>query len=183
MTQLKITEFGDLVLRKKARFLTLAEMQNAQTKKLIANMYALLTEKKLGVGLAAPQVGQSVAVAVVKIQKTAVRLEVEDFKLTIINPKITKTYGYRTQMWEGCISSGQKEHGLYAKVPRYKKIRLEYYDEHAEKQELMVSGLPAHVIQHEIDHINGVLFVDRVKDTKTYMTYEEYKKMKENSVS
>ena len=124
--------------------------------------------------------GESLAIAVVNIQKTPIRLEVEDFELTIINPKITETFGYRQQMWEGCISSGQKENGLFAKVPRYKKIALEYYDEKAQKHTKVFEGLPAHVIQHEVDHLNGVLFVDRVKDTRTYMTYTEYKAMKEN---
>ena len=179
MKNLQIAEFEDGVLRLKARFLTLAEMQSPATSELIENMHHTLISENLGIGLAAPQVGQSVAVAVVNIHKTQVRPEVEEFKLTIINPRITQTFGRRSQLWEGCISSGKKRHGLFARVPRYKKIELEYYDQSAQKHTDIFEGLPAHVIQHEVDHLNGILFVDKVKDTKTYMTYCEYKKMKE----
>jgi len=73
--------------------------------------------------------------------------------------------------------SGSVKANLFAKVPRYKKIELEYFDEHAIKQTRVFKGLAAHVIQHEVDHLNGILFVDKVKDTSTYMTYKEYKKM------
>lgn len=143
---------------------------------LIKNMYFTLAEKKLGIGLAAPQVGEQLALAVINLQKTKIRPDVKPFKLTIINPVITRTFGYRVQQWEGCISSGAGKAGLFAKVPRYKKIQLEYLDETGKKHSREFTGLRAHVIQHEVDHLNGILFVDRVKDTKTYMTYAEYQK-------
>jgi len=66
---------------------------------------------------------------------------------------------------------------MFAKVPRYKKVELEYYDELGIKHTRLFKGLPAHVTQHEVDHLNGVLFVDRVKDTKTYMKFNEYKSL------
>ena len=181
MKNLQIAEFEDGVLRLKARFLTLAEMQSPATSELIENMHHTLISENLGIGLAAPQVGQSVAVAVVNIHKTPLRPEVEEFKMVIVNPKITQTFGRRVQLWEGCISSGKKQHGLFTKVPRYKKIELEYYDQNAQKYTQIFKGLPAHVIQHEVDHLNGILFVDKVKDTRTFMTYGEYRKMKEEA--
>ena len=181
MLGLVITEFGDGVLRTKARFLTLAEMQSSVTVDLVENMHNVLVGENLGVGLAAPQVGRPMAVAVVNIHKTPLRPEVEEFKMVIVNPKITQTFGRRVQLWEGCISSGKKQHGLFTKVPRYKKIELEYYDQNAQKYTQIFKGLPAHVIQHEVDHLNGILFVDKVKDTRTFMTYGEYRKMKEEA--
>jgi peptide deformylase len=92
--------------------------------------------------------------------------------LTLINPEITETYGYRKPMWEGCISGSD----LYALVPRYKRLRLKWQDAEAETHEADFDGFMAHVIQHEVDHLNGVLYVDRIKDTKSIMTMREYKK-------
>ncbi len=176
--RLKITEFGNAVLRKKARLLSAQEITSSTVQTLISDMEMLLTTKKLGVGLAAPQVGESIALAIIRIQKTAVRPDVEPFNLTIINPTITEVFGRRSQMWEGCISGGAGKAGLFAKVPRNKKIEIEFYDEKAVKHTQIFEGLAAHVIQHEVDHLNGVLFVDKVKDTQTYMTYREYRKFK-----
>ncbi len=175
---MKITQFGDLVLRVQAEQLTEQQILSKDTKALIKHMRSLLIDRKLGIGLAAPQVGESLALAVIELQKTPIRLEVEDLSLVIINPKVTKVFGSKSQLWEGCISSGAGKAGLFAKVPRYKKIELEYQDEKAEKHVEIFVGLAAHVIQHEADHLNGVLFVDKVKDSTTFMTYSEYRKMK-----
>lgn len=170
------TQFGNPLLRRKTRELLPQEIRSTEIQQLIEDMHFTLSEKKLGIGLAAPQVGKSLALAVVSIQRTPLRPEVEPFRLTIINPVITKVFGRRTQLWEGCISSGAGTAGLFAKVPRYKKIELRYLDESGQEHTQVFEGLRAHVIQHEVDHLNGILFVDKVKDTKTYMTMAEYKK-------
>ena len=140
-------------------------------------MQAFILSKKMGVGLAAPQAGKSLALAVICIRPVKHRKEVKEFDLVIINPHVTKTYGRKIQQWEGCISGGPLKSGLFAKVPRYEKIELKYSDANGRRQQKTFEGLPAHVIQHEVDHLNGLLFVDRVKDTKTYITYNEYLKM------
>ena len=176
---LKITQFGNPILRDTCKQLSIDEIVSDDTRQLIARMKVLLAEKKLGVGLAAPQVGKNISLAVIEIQKTPLRPEVEPFSLVIINPKITQTFGKRKHLWEGCISSGAGKAGLFAKVPRYKRIELEYMDEAATKKVKIFEGLSAHVIQHEVDHLNGILFVDKVRDTSTYMSYSEYKKMKQ----
>lgn len=75
-------------------------------------------------------------------------------------------------MWEGCISGSE----IYALAMRYKKITVAYLDEKAKQHVQTYTGLLAQVMQHEIDHLNGILFVDRVKDTKSYITTSEYKK-------
>jgi len=143
---------------------------------LIKNMQHTLIEKKLGIGLAAPQVGKSIALAVISIRPTLHRPKVKEFDLVLINPKIVKYQGNK-ELWEGCISAGSNgKADLFAKVPRYTKITVSFFDENGKKREETFSGLKAQVIQHETDHLNGVLFVDHVKDTKTFMTYNEYMK-------
>jgi peptide deformylase len=97
--------------------------------------------------------------------------------MVIINPEIVRTYGRRSQMWEGCISfQGGSRDFPYAKALRYRKVRVRYVDEEGKGHEKDFAGLLSHVLQHEIDHLNGVLFVERVKDPKTYMMISEYKK-------
>jgi peptide deformylase len=175
MNDLTRVEFGNPILREVAQTLTMRQISSKKVKLLIKNMIYLLRSKKMGVGLAAPQVGVNMALAVISIHPTSHRPEVEAFDLVIINPEITQQIGYRGQMWEGCISAGTG--GLFAKVPRYKKIELKFLDISGRQHKKMYEGLNAQVIQHEVDHLNGVLFVDRVKDPKTYMTMKEYKKM------
>lgn len=174
---LRRVQFGDPLLRLVARQLPTVEITSTKTKQLVAEMQATLRTKKLGVGLAAPQIGESIALAIILIQPTEHRPDVEPFELAVINPKITETFGYRKQLWEGCISAGSSgKADLFAKVPRYKKVRVKFYDQHGKLHEQIFEDLQAHVVQHEVDHLNGVLFVDKVKDTTSYMTYSEYKK-------
>lgn len=176
MKLLTPVQFGDPILRQPARRITKKEITSNGIKSLIQNMRHTLEKEKLGVGLAAPQVGEGIAMAVIKIQPTAHRPQVEPFDLVLINPVITQTTGRKKQLWEGCISSGKGRTGLFAKVPRYAKLQVTFHDEHGALQRKEFNGLKAHIIQHEVDHLNGVLFVDKVKDTTTYMTYDEYLK-------
>lgn len=177
MKHLAISQFGNRVLREYSKKLTIDQIKSSKNQALITSMKNLLIVKKLGIGLAAPQVGESVAVAVIELQKTELRPEIIELSLVLINPEIIETYGRKAQMWEGCISSGNGSANLFAKVPRYKKLLLEYYNELGVKHNQVFEGLAAHVIQHEVDHLNGTLFMDKVKDTTTYMTYKEYKRM------
>jgi peptide deformylase len=92
----------------------------------------------------------------------------------MINPKIDKTFGRPKPLWESCISSGESQAGLFAKVPRFTKVTVEFRDPQGKLHTETLSGLPAHVVQHEVDHLEGRLFVDRVTDAKSFMTYKEY---------
>ncbi len=166
------TEFGNPLPRETAKVLSELEILSSDVQILIADMYEALENRKYGVGIAAPQVGHSLAINVIDTKPTKTRPDLTRQKLTIINPVITKTYGRRKPMWEACLSGPD----LYAQVPRYKKVRLRWQDEQAMKHEEDFDGFIAHVIQHEVDHLHGILFVDKVKDTKTYMTTKEFKK-------
>ncbi len=180
MKVLPRTEFGNPILRKTAKRLTKKEITSANIQSLINNMRHTLTKEKLGVGLAALQVGEDLAIAVIAIRPLPYRPDVKVFDATLINPKVLGTHGTKKPLWEGCISSGSGEAGIFAKVPRHKSVTVKYYDETGKQNTKQFSGLAAQVAQHEVDHLNGVLFVDRVEDTKSYMTFSEYKKMRRN---
>ena len=172
---LRRTQFGNPVLRQKSDELSAEDILSEEVQQLVANMKYTLKQKKYGIGLAASQVGQNVALSVIHIRPTKIRPNLpksECADLVIINPKITQTYGKKQQVWEGCISLAD----VFAKVPRYKKVQLEYLDENAMRHKKTFDGLLAQVIQHEVDHLDGVLFVDKVIDPSTFITGTEYKK-------
>ena len=170
-----ITRFGNPVLRKQSKPLTPAEIKSPDIQRLITTIRECIEIKDYGVGLAAPQIGKSVQIAVIDIKPTKFRPNVEPFSMTIINPSY-EGIGRRSSLWEGCLSSGAGKNTLYGKALRYKKIQAIWHDESGKKHERMLAGLSAHVFQHETDHLNGILFVDRVRDTKTYMLGDEYRK-------
>lgn len=174
MPKLTIIEFGNPNLRQPVSLIKPSDITGSEIQNLITSMRQSLIEKKLGIGLAAPQVGMSISLAVVAIRPSKRRPTASSFDLVLINPKLIETFGRRTQMYEGCISGGPGRAGLFALVPRYKKLRVSYYDESGKQHNQSFDGLKAHVIQHEIDHLNGVLFVDRVINPKSYMTHKEY---------
>lgn len=172
---LKKTEFGNPVLRGKIKPVSPQEIISDDIQDLIADMRHTLVKKKYGIGIAAPQVGRDIALSVIHIRPNKTRPDLPKEKwadLVIINPRIVMSHGNKKPMWEGCISLPE----VFAKVPRYKKIELEYLNEYAKERTKIFEGLLAHVIQHEVDHLNGVLYVDRVKDPSTFMSGPEYRK-------
>jgi peptide deformylase len=176
MKVLSLRQFGDPILRQKAKLLTHEDLQRSEIRQLITDMQHTSEVKKYGVGLAAPQVGVSVAVAVIMIKPTAVRPDAGYFRQVIINPSYLGV-GRRRAMWEGCLSTGFGRNTLFGKALRYARIQAAWLDENGNEHHEELTGLPAHVFQHETDHLNGVLFVDRVKDTTSYMMEGEYRKV------
>lgn len=176
MELLSLTRFGNPVLREKARELTLDDIRSQKIQQLIANMRYTLRENKYGVGLAAPQVGESVQLSVIDIKPTPTRPELQLFSTILINPKIVAYHGELEPMWEGCVSCGSNDDIVYAQAMRYPEVTVQWFDEHACQQERRLSGFVAHVAQHEIDHLGGTLFVDRIVDSTTFMMADEYRK-------
>lgn len=174
--KLKIVQAGDPVLRKKGRELTKDEIRSGQIQQLIALMLTTMREAP-GVGLAAPQVGMSIQLAVIEdqpeylahhsaeelaeLQRSAVPFHV------IINPKLTLLGNETAQFFEGCLSVG----GYQAIVDRALKVRVECLNEHGEEKTIKAHGWYARILQHEIDHLNGTLYIDRMK-TRTLTTSE-----------
>lgn len=171
------TQFGDPILRQRAEKVEPRTIVGDEIQTLIANMRHTLTQKKLGVGIAAPQLGVSTAISVINIKQTKNRPDAIPFTQVIINPEVVKGVGKKEPMWEGCLSFAAANSPVFAQTMRYKKIVVNFYDEkgiHHEGE--VLSGLPAHVFQHETDHLNGVLFPERVHDHTTWMNASEYKK-------
>lgn len=173
---LPITRFGNPILRENTKQLTRREIVSEKIQTLINNMRHTLVEREYGVGIAAPQVGESIALSVIGVKPTPNRPELTPFETVLINPRIVKTIGEKTSAWEGCVSCGSGDDVLFALTPRYEKVEITWTDEAGNDRKQLFEGFVAQVIQHEIDHLNGVLFVDHVVDPRSYMMADEYRK-------
>jgi peptide deformylase len=131
------------------------------------------------VGMAAPQIGKSVRIFVTEINETKLRkgmsLNEIDALRVFINPKITSSSRIQKKGWEGCGSVASAN--LFGMVKRPASLEIEAFDENGKPFYLKAKGLLARVIQHEMDHLNGVIFADKA-DTKTYMSKNEYLKLR-----
>lgn len=163
---LPIVGYGDPVLRKKAEDIS---KDDPNLKQIIADMYETMYNA-YGVGLAAPQVGLSIRLFVIDTKpfsedEDLTKEEQEQlagFRKTFINPVITKEEGEEWGFNEGCLSIPEVREDVY----RHERITIEYYDEDFNKQTEVYDGLRARVIQHEYDHIEGILFTDRISSLK-----------------
>ena len=153
-----VTQVGDEVLRHKAKPVALKDIDSPKLKRLIAHMKRVLSHEEYGVALAAPQVGESVRLFVVSGQI----FEEEGSERTIpdrvfINPKITRRSKKTAEMSEGCLSV----RGKYGTVLRHEKVSLTALDEHGNQVSYNTGGLLGHIFQHEVDHLDGVLYIDK----------------------
>lgn len=168
---LRRREFGDPLLRGRARRLTTKEIKSANLKRLIRNMYYTM-RRVGGVGLAAPQIGYGIQLLTVHIPPSRDEAGALDH-LTMINPKVISASRNKNTDWEGCLSLPS----IRAKVPRATSIEVEWHNDQGELERARFSNFQARVIQHEIDHLHGVLFTDRVVDMKTLISVKEYEKL------
>ncbi|MEK7514446.1 MAG: peptide deformylase [Patescibacteria group bacterium] len=172
MNILPRTQFGDPILRKKAKKISFSLFRTRKGKELIRRMLYTMFRTK-GVGLAAPQVGKSIALAVMRMIPFSRHPDLERIgPIVIVNPKITNYSRKKLYDWEGCLSCS----GMRGLVPRSKEITVEYYNLHGEKVVERAKGYWARIFQHEVDHLNGNLYIDRMDDIKTLMTLKELKK-------
>jgi peptide deformylase len=150
-----ITIIGSSILRKKAVDI---DQNYPDLKQLIADMFETMHVSD-GVGLAAPQIGKSIRLLVIDATGVAEdEPSLKDFKKVFINAKITEMSEDTEIMQEGCLSIP----GMHEEVKRSNKVRIEYYDEDFNFHDEYYEGFAARVIQHEYDHLDGVLFTDRV---------------------
>lgn len=173
---LEIVQTGTPVLRQVARQLSVEEINNPATQHLIHEMRDTMRAAP-GVGLAAPQIGESLQLAVIEDRidylKDASPEQLEarqrapvDFHV-IINPKLTLIGDETFDFYEGCLSV----EGFVASVRRAAKVRVECLNERAEPVVINAYGWYARILQHEIDHLNGTLYIDRMQ-TRTFSTVE-----------
>lgn len=147
---LKILTNPNPILRRKA--LAIKEINNTELQKLIPQMVETMMSHD-GIGLAAPQVGQSIRLITIRYR---------DGNLAMANPKIIKKSLLKELDEEGCLSVPN----VYGTVKRCKKITVKYIDEKGKAHKLAGEGLLARVIQHEVDHLDGILFIDKAKNLR-----------------
>jgi len=129
-----------------------------------------------GVGLAAPQIFESVRIIIVA-SRPSKRYPLAPLMepVVMINPSFEVLSKSIKKDWEGCLSIP----GIRALVPRYDKIKIIYFDRQGIEQELMAEGFVARIFQHEYDHLNGLVYLDRVEDNKDIISETEFQKLME----
>ncbi len=156
MPILKIITQPNPILRKKSVEISPNVIKSPEFKSLVSSIAKTMI-KTDGVGLAAPQIGKNIRLAVINSK---------DGFFCLINPKITKKSWAREIAQEGCLSIP----GVFGKVKRHKKISLTYINRDGKKIKMTAIGMMARVMQHEIDHLDGILFIDKAaeieKDSK-----------------
>jgi len=175
---LKLFQAGEPVLRQKARELTVQEIQSPGLRQLIRMMHETLREAP-GVGLAAPQIGESIQLAIIEdlpeygrnlTEEQAAERERQAVPFhVIINPVLTPVGNPDVEFFEGCLSLT----GFTALVPRYQRVHVECLDEEGSPRSIDASGWYARILQHEIDHLNGGLYIDRMH-SRTFMPVDMY---------
>ena len=166
MSILKVARMGHPVLRERARPLDKSDIRNAAIQKLIDDMIDTMHEYH-GVGLAAPQVHEGLRLFVAMLDEDP---GAKSEAAVIINPEISANGAATEEGWEGCLSIPD----IRGMVPRYTDIRLKALDRTGRSIELPLKDFPARVAQHETDHLDGVLFFDRMKSFGTLTFLDEY---------
>ncbi|MBK8625067.1 MAG: peptide deformylase [Saprospiraceae bacterium] len=173
---LPVFAFGQPVLKKKALDIT-SEYEGLST--LIENMWETMYAAH-GVGIAAPQVGLAIRLFVIdSIQIMEENKKAEGIKKVFLNAKVIEETGDLWAYEEGCLSIPD----IRGDVERPQKVRIQYYDENFKKHDEIYEGINARVIQHEYDHIEGILFVERLKPLKKKLIQRKLNDIKVGKVS
>ena len=171
MSVLEIATVGHPVLRERAREVTAEELRSPEVQRLIDDMIETKRAAK-GAGLAANQVHETLRIAVVEVEagnprypyKPAVPLTV------LVNPVLEPVGDTTAEINEGCLSVPD----LRGTVDRYEAVRVRYLDRDGGEHDEVRRGLTAGTFQHEVDHLDGILFLDRVRDPATFSTWEQF---------
>jgi peptide deformylase len=166
MSILKVAHMVHPVLRAKARAIERNQIRTAPMQKLIDDMIDTMVEYH-GVGLAAPQVHEGLRLFVAVLDAGE---EKDAPPIALINPEITPVGSEIVEDWEGCLSIPD----IRGRVPRAHEVKVRAFDRDGERIELRAHGFSARVIQHETDHLDGVLFFDRMKSFETLTFLDEY---------
>ncbi len=157
----KIVQSGNPVLRERAKTVAESKIASPQIQKIIKQMKQALASQEDGVAIAAPQIGESLQIFVISGKAyDIVKNKNGGTDEVFINPKIIKISKDKKTADEGCLSV----RWLYGKTKRASKITIEALDENAKKKTVGAAGLLAQIIQHEYDHLQGILFIDHATD-------------------
>lgn len=166
----EILKLGNPILRLVAKKLSKEEILSPEIQDFIPKMWSVMKEAG-GIGLAAPQIGVSIQMAVIKLESDSERYDnLEDSEeFVIFNPELKVIDKTKQGFWEGCLSVP----GLRGYVERPRKLKITYLNEKAIKKEIIVEDFLATVFQHELDHLFGYLYVDRLHSTKELVFEDE----------
>jgi peptide deformylase len=175
---LEIVQVGDPVLRRAARLLSIEEINSAPIQQLIERMRETMRQAP-GVGLAAPQIGESLQLAVIEdradfLSGVAQEILAERERSAvpfhvIINPQLSVVGDRTATFFEGCLSLS----GFTALVPRALEVQVNCLNERAEPVAIQARGWYARILQHEIDHLLGKIYIDRM-ESRSFMTMDNY---------
>ncbi|MEW6057675.1 MAG: peptide deformylase [Bdellovibrionota bacterium] len=173
MAILKVARMGHPILRRAAEPVSSKEIMKPEFQRFIDDMIETMHEYD-GIGLAAPQVHRSIRVSVIEIQDNNPRYpDKKNSGLHVfINPEVTILSKEMGTYWEGCLSVP----GLRGLVARPNKIKVKYFDRDAKPQEILGEGFLATVLQHEFDHLDGKLYVDKLVDSSKFVFEQEFDK-------
>ncbi|HXV28456.1 MAG TPA: peptide deformylase [bacterium] len=173
MSCCEVVKIGHLVLCKETRMVSRRMLGDPELKKIIQVMVATMRRMK-GVGLAANQIGLNLRVIVLECRANPRYPRAHDFPLEVwINPEITKYSKKKEMSGEGCLSIP----GYRGLVPRSRSVSFEAWTPQGKKIKRTVRGFHARVIQHEVDHLNGFFYIDRMKNFRSWMHLDEFNRM------
>jgi peptide deformylase len=166
MSILKVARMGHPVLRERARLLTRGDLRDPLVQKLVDDMIDTMHEYH-GVGLAAPQVHEGLRLFVALLDEDP---SPKSEAVVMINPEIMPAGATKEEGWEGCLSIPD----IRGMVPRFTEITVSALDRDGKVVERRLKDFPARVVQHETDHLDGVLFFDRMVSMKSLAYLDEY---------
>lgn len=166
----KIASIGHPVLRQPARPLSRQELLSPATQALIDDLIATMRDAD-GAGLAAPQIYEPVQLCALEVRDNPRYPYKPPIPLTVlVNPVLTPEVDETFDNYEGCLSVPN----LRGLVPRYLAVRVSAWDRNGEPLDFVARGITAGTYQHEVDHLHGMLFVDRVRDPRSLCTWQEF---------
>ena len=172
MAILKVARLGHPVLRQVAAPVPVGEIPSPETQRVIDDMVETMREYN-GAGLAATQVHVPKQICVIEVSDNPRYPDAPSIPLTVlINPKVTPVTDATEEGWEGCLSVPD----MRGMVPRFSAVRLEAYDREGERIEVVAKEFFARVVQHETDHLDGIVYLDRMRDLSTLTHLAEWNK-------
>ncbi len=172
----EIVQLGNPVLRQSAE--TVCDVQSCRIRAVVDSMLCYLQQSN-GVGLAAPQLGESFRLLVIASKPTKRYPHAPQMEpLVMFNPKFESLTASTQEDWEGCLSIP----GIRARVSRFEQIRVNYVDESGRDQQRDMRDFIARVFQHEHDHLEGKVYLDRLTDNSSIVTDQEYQKLIQQTI-
>jgi peptide deformylase len=172
MAILKVARLGHPILRQPARPVPVELIRSPEVQRLVDDMIETMREYD-GAGLAGPQVHEPWQIAVVEVLANPRYPDAPEVPLTVlVNPVVTPLTEEMEDGWEGCLSVPD----LRGMVPRYTAVRLTCHDREGQPVDLVAKDFFARVVQHETDHLNGLVYLDRMRDLSTLSHMAEWQK-------